>query len=241
MNKRPCTNVPDFMSSLRLFIIATGLSLLVIQSTPGIEISAGELRIRKSKGALSLECRPSSLTPVHALTIYPRHQIQKSQDGGRTWKEAGSPIPLQIGGEPPLQLMALQKDDKAALYRLVSFFDPETDLTDRDFTEAELSGVDFSGANLSGSIFARAQMVGADLSGCFLDGADFNYAFLDDANLTGASGEASVFIHTKLRKANLEDSVFLNADFRSANLDRAVMKRAHMERCNFKRANLEHV
>ncbi|NEP10469.1 MAG: pentapeptide repeat-containing protein [Symploca sp. SIO2C1] len=99
-----------------------------------------------------------------------------------------------------------------------------SDLSDRDFSNADLVGgvfaaakmqeTNFQGANLSNSIFTKGMLLGANLSGANLTNSLLDRVILNRANLSNA-----IFTGATMTSTSLLDAEITGADFTDAIID----------------------
>jgi uncharacterized protein YjbI with pentapeptide repeats len=100
-----------------------------------------------------------------------------------------------------------------------------TDLKNRDFSQAnlvgavfvaaEMRGANFQGANLTNAILTKGVLLGANLEGANLTGALVDQVTLDKANLTNA-----IFTEATMARTRFYDADITGADFTDAIIDR---------------------
>lgn len=89
------------------------------------------------------------------------------------------------------------------------------DLVGGVFVAAEMRRANFQGANLTNAILTKGVLLGANLEGANLTGALVDRATLDGANLTNA-----IFQEATLTRSRFYDTTITGADFTDALIDR---------------------
>jgi len=100
-----------------------------------------------------------------------------------------------------------------------------TDLRNRDFSNAnlagsvfvaaEMRGANFQNSDLTNAIFTKGVLLGANLEGANLTGALVDQVTLDNANLTNA-----IFTEATMARTRFFDAEITGADFTDAIIDR---------------------
>jgi hypothetical protein len=103
-----------------------------------------------------------------------------------------------------------------------------SDLSGRNFSDADCTGADFTGANLTGAVFQRATCIQAKFTGARLVDADFSSAVLhlanfDDADLTGAQMMLAQLVVASAQRANFTRADLGMASIVNSNLSGATL------------------